>query len=305
MSMFSLAGSAPRRSVMKRTEIQVLPVPLAEVGEGAIWCDRAQALWWVDIGRSTLHRYLPDIQSYDAWQMPAKIGCLALTDDTTVIVARADGLFIFDPANAVMSYLCGFPGNPIGNRPNDGAVSRSGRFFLGTIPLGDRSMPHSHLFTFDGKTTTHLFGGLHVANGLAFSPDDRTAYLSDSFPDVQTIWAFDHDPSDGILSNRRVFFDACETAGRPDGACIDTDGCYWMAGVGGAEVLRLTPTGRIDLRIDLPAERPSKPCFGGGDLRRMFVTTIGTADATGGYEGAVLAFDLPYQGLKEGRLTLE
>ena len=301
--MSSLAGSEPPPLAMKKIEIHALPVPRAEVGEGTIWCDRTQALWWVDIGRSTLHRYGPNTERHDEWQMPAKIGCLALTEDTTVIVARADGLFRFDPVDASMSHLCDLPGDPVGNRPNDGAVSRSGRFYLGTIPLGDRSMPCSHLFTYDGKSVAHLFGGLHVANGLAFSPDDRTAYLSDSFPDVQTIWAFDHDPADGMLSNRRVFFDARETAGRPDGACMDTDGCYWMAGIGGAEVLRLTPAGKIDLRINLPAERPSKPCFGGGDLRRMFVTTIGVNASTESHDGAILAFDLPYQGLKEGRLS--
>jgi sugar lactone lactonase YvrE len=48
-----------------------------------------------------------------------------------------------------------------------------------------------------------------------------------------------------------------------------------MAGVGGAQLVRLTPAGRIDRIVELPLARPSKPAFGGPGLDVLFVTTIG------------------------------
>ena len=52
-----------------------------------------------------------------------------------------------------------------------------------------------------------------------------------------------------IYSSKKVFFKTHEINGRPDGGCVDADGCYWMAGVSGWELVRITPTGKIDMII--------------------------------------------------------
>ena len=92
---------------------------------------------------------------------------------------------------------------------------------------------------------------------------------------MRTIWACDYDPATGTPGPRQTFFDTREVADRPDGGTVDADGCYWMAGVGGSQLVRLTPAGRIDRIIALPVERPTKPAFGGHDLHVLFVTSIG------------------------------
>lgn len=305
--MYSHAGSAaPHSGARMASKVTPLKhLPRAEVGEGIVWCDRSRRLWWVDIGRSQLHRSDPDSGSDECWDMPGKIGCLALTEGPEVVVALTGGIHRFDPDSGDLTHLSDLAGEPSGNRPNDGAVSRAGRFYVGTMPLEDRHRPVGNLHMFDGRKAALLLDGLHVSNGLAFSPDDRTAYLSDSWPDVRLIWAFDHDPETGALSRRRVFFDSRCTDGRPDGACIDADGCYWMAGVGGGEVLRLTPEGEIDLRVRVPVNRPSKPCFGGPDLKMLYVTSIGASQAEETDDGLIHAVDLgnlDIAGLPEPRL---
>ena len=243
----------------------------AEVGEGAVWCERRQKVWWVDIARKKVNAFHPASGENQFWDVGEMVGCLALTEGDELVLGLQSGLAVFSPGDGGVRPPVPLEPDIPGNRANDGAVSR-------------------------------VLGGLHVANGLAFSPDNRTAYLSDSWPEVQTVWAFDYDAESGALAGRRVFFDARETAGRPDGACVDADGCYWMAGVGGGEILRITPGGRVDRRIALPVSRPSKPCFGGERMETLFVTSIGRGAKSGEPDGALLAIHGAGAGLPEGRL---
>jgi sugar lactone lactonase YvrE len=99
-------------------------------------------------------------------------------------------------------------------------------------------------------------------------------YHSDSHPSVRKVWAWDFDVAEGRISNRRLFIDTHGMPGRPDGACCDADGCYWMTGNDGWEILRETPAGRIDRRIRLPIAKPSMVAFGGRDLDVIYITSI-------------------------------
>ncbi|MHA6298794.1 SMP-30/gluconolactonase/LRE family protein [Devosia sp. CAU 1758] len=284
---------------MRQAEIRALPDTQCQTGEGIIWCPRRHRLFFVDIAGRALCSYDPQTNSGSRWPLPEMPGCIALTEGDEIIVALPDGLHSFDPKTTALTLLVALPQDaPSGHRANDGATSRGGRLVFGTMTLGDRSIASGSLYHWDGVNLERHFSGLHIVNGLAFSPDDRTAYLSDSYTDVQTIWAFDHDPDTGALTGRREFFRTNEFAGRPDGACVDTDGCYWMAGVGGAELLRISPVGKIDLRIEVPVQWPSKPCFGSSDLRKMYVSSLRLADSSD-VEGQVIEIDSPYQGLPE------
>ena len=160
------------------------------------------------------------------------------------------------------------------NRFNDGTTDRQGRFWAGTMPMTG-SAPSGRLYRLDPDLSWHAwYDGIHVTNGLAFSPDGRTMYFADTSIEVQTVWCADYDPSTGTPSNRRPFVDTRGLAGRPDGGTVDADGHYWMAAVGGWQVLRFTPDGSLERAIDLPVERPAKPVFGGPGLDELYVTTI-------------------------------
>jgi sugar lactone lactonase YvrE len=124
-----------------------------------------------------------------------------------------------------------------------------------------------------------LVDGLIVPNGLAFSPDGRTMYLSDSHPKVQTVWAFDYGIDTGMPSRRRVFIDMKEYPGRPDGAAVDADGCYWICGNDAGQVHRFTPDGRLDRSLQVPVKKPAMCAFGGAQLDTLYVTSIRPAGA--------------------------
>ena len=275
----------------------------AQVGEGAIWDDRRACLWWVDIVGKTINAFDPATGANRAWRVSEMPGCLALTHGTALIVALEHRLARFDPETGNLETITVFEDDLPDNRANDGAVCRKGRFHFGTMSRTRRDQADGRLWQFDGAHRARMLqGGIHVTNGLAFSPENRTAYVSDSYPDAQGIRAYDYDPDTGDWTNGRLFFDTHTTAGRPDGACIDADGCYWMAGVGGGELLRLTPDGAIDRRIAMPVPRPSRPCFGGARLDTLYVTSIGLQGDLSLPEGAVFALRPGVTGLPEPRV---
>jgi sugar lactone lactonase YvrE len=160
---------------------------------------------------------------------------------------------------------------------NDGRVGPGGQFFACTmgapIRLGDHGQA---LYRFDPDgAVTMLVDGIGTSNGLAFSPDGATLYHSDSLPDVQAIWAWDHDPATGAIANRRVFATTHHEPGRPDGATVDAEGHYWSAHVDGWSLLRYAPDGSIVARLAMPVQKPSMPAFAGDGLDLLYVTSIG------------------------------
>jgi sugar lactone lactonase YvrE len=168
--------------------------------------------------------------------------------------------------------------------------------------------PSGQLYRVDGDLRIHpLVAGMMVGNGLAFSPDGRTLYHSDSHRSVQTIWAWDLDPDDGTIGNRRVFATTHDRAGRPAGAAVDADGCYWTAANDGWQLIRYTPQGKVDRTVRLPVRRPTKLAFGGRGLDIIFVTSMqpGPDDppAEQPLAGGLFALAVGVQGLPEPRFA--
>jgi sugar lactone lactonase YvrE len=131
-------------------------------------------------------------------------------------------------------------------------------------------------------------------------------YYADTLED--TVWVYDYDVETGAPRDERVFTDFANLPGRPDGACVDADGCYWVACVFGSAVARLTSDGAVDRVIELPIEKPTMPAFGGPDLETLFVTSIGGG---GTHEpnvvqpdaGRLLAIDVGVGGLSESHFA--
>ena len=270
------------------------------LGEGAVWSVREQALFFVDIVGGGLWRFDPVRGATKTWKMGRTIGCFALKEGGAV-VALEDGFFDFDFATESLTAIAGPVPIERGHRFNDGSVDPRGRFYAGTMTKdsGAARVPDGVLYRLDPDHSVQTVrDGYYVINGMAFSPDGRTAYMSDSWHERQTIWAYDYDPDDAAWSNKRVFFDAHGVAGRPDGGAMDTDGCYWMAGVGGWELVRLTPDGKVDMEIAMPVEKPTRIAFGGADLDTLFVTSIaeGLSDGTEARQpqaGSIFALSVP------------
>ena len=251
----------------------------SQLGEGAVWDDRGQALWWVDIKAGLIHRTRED-GSNGTTDFGEPVGCFAIREGGGLVVAAKSGFWLFDPDTGEKSALSDPEAHLPGNRFNDGTTDMQGRFWAGTMKDdGGPPAPQGSFYRMDPDfSVTKWKDGIYTTNGLAFSPDGRTMYFSDSNPDVRTIWAADYDTDTGTPGDPRVFFDTRAVPGRPDGGTVDADGCYWQAGVGGWQLYRITPDGKVDMTIDMPVERPTKPMWGGSNLDILYVTSIGAAD---------------------------
>lgn len=253
------------------------------VGEGAIWDVALQVLWWVDIPAGLIHRYDPSTGQNTSKSFGEPVGCLALCARGGMIVASKSGFWRYDWDSEERTHLSDPESHLPDNRFNDGTTDAQGRFWAGTMKDCGTPEPIGAFYRLDpDHIVTNWKDGVWTTNGLAFSPDGTTMYFSDSNPAVRRIWTADYDTDTGTPHNERLFFDTNAIPGRPDGGTVDADGCYWQAGVSGGQLYRYTPQGKIDMTIDMPIEKPTKPMFGGPDLKTLYVTSIGA-----GYDDAL------------------
>jgi len=283
----------------------------ATVGESPVWRRQEDALYWVDIPARRIVRQHIDLGVRTEWVLPEKVACFAFSRNGTLIAGLETGLFAVTlpepaPGDGV-SYAhvrkLASPEFPTpGMRFNDGRCDRQGRFWSGTMVQDmTAANPAGALFCLDtgGRLSAPVVDQLIVQNGLAWSPDGTTMYLSDSHPQRRLIWAFDYDIETGTPSRRRVFADLHDHVGRPDGAAVDADGCYWICANDAGAVLRFTPHGKLDRRIDLPAIKPAMCAFGGRNLDTLFITSICPTTGATENDGHVFAIRPGVRGLAE------
>ena len=284
--------------------VEIVLAAGAELAEGAVWDERAQALWWVDIFAGAVHRLDPASGRDAHWRMPGSVGSLALCEDGDLVVALRDGLYRFSPADGALEPLARPEPDRLHNRFNDGRTDRQGRFWVGSLH-DPETEPTGSLWRLDADHSCHRQAeGIHAANGTAFSPDGRRGYHADSRTGV--VWRFDVDPATGALSNRQPFIQLDKREGAPDGATVDADGCYWLTHAGGWRIARYTPAGRVDRVIPMPVEIPTCLAFGGRDGRTLYITTAtyGLSPAALAMQplaGHILALDVGVGGIPDAR----
>jgi sugar lactone lactonase YvrE len=259
---------------------QPLPghVPACELGESPLWHPHEQALYWCDIPGRAVHRHHPASGEHQRWAFDCEPASLAPLQSGGLLLAMRNGLWRFEPRTGVRTLLAPPPYDTTRQRFNDGKADAQGRFWVGT--LDDQREPKATLYCYAQSELKPHASGIAVSNGLAFSPDGGTLYWADT--KGHRIQAFDLNRDDGSLARQRVFKAFAPRqpneplsayGGRPDGAAVDVEGAYWTAMFEGRCLLRLGLTGEVLATYKLPVQCATMPCFGGPDLRTLFLTT--------------------------------
>ena len=242
------------------------------LGESIVWCSRTNRLWWTDVLTATVHELTWPAAEHRLHPLPfRRLGSIGLHRDGGLVVATELGVFRWSPSEGVGAQVMPARWNPLTYRLNDGRCDRAGRFWVASM-CDSYFGPSGTLYSLgpDKQVRSHI-DDLVIPNAIAFSPDDRRFYFADTRQYV--IWEFEFDLSEGRLGRRRTFATFGTGPARPDGSCVDADGCVWNATYAGAAVTHYTPDGKTDTVVPLPVTYPTCVCIGGPDLDTLFVTS--------------------------------
>jgi L-arabinonolactonase len=256
-------------------EIVRVGTTVDKLGEGLLWDDRRQLLYWCDAMAGRLHRLDPKTGAHRDVSVGKMIGAIALRESGGAVAALEDGFYFLDLDTGSSQPIVTFDVAREGIRFNDGKVDRQGRFIAGGMHIRP---PKDGVYVATMRrldvdlTTALLETAIGNCNGPCFSPDGATFYFADS-PRRQ-IYAYDYDVATGALSNRRVFADTRAFESPPDGATIDADGFLWSAMVTGGKIVRFDPSGAVERVIETPVRHPTNVAFAGPLLDVLYVTSI-------------------------------
>ena len=272
----------------------------ALLGEGPVWVEREQALYWVDIKGRRLFRL--DDAGVREWTTPVRVGSIAPCAGGGFIAGSDRGIQAIEVGDEAIFTLLLDPEATIPtNRFNDGKVDRAGRFWAGSMDDREEEALGTLYRIEAADRCVAVDRGYKVTNGPAFSPAGDILYHTDSAS--RTIYRFALD-KDGVPGKRSVFAHFTAQDGYPDGMTVDAEGCLWVAFWDGWAVRRLSPGGEVLDVVEVPVQRPTSVAFGGPALDRLYVTsaTIGldrTALDVQPFAGALLMLEPGVLGIAE------
>jgi len=254
------------------SEVEHLISVQDEVGETPIWIPGEQAVYWIDLEGSAVHRCEPATGERKDWSLDAAVTALGRRASGQWILATKTGLAFWDQETNTTEFIADPTADREAIRFNDTAVDRQGRLLAGTANVQDYEAPDGVIYRLDADLSLHeIDDGYAVSNGMGFSPDGHILYVADSFNN--RIVALDYDTGTGAVSNKRTFVEVPSAEGLPDGLTVDADGFVWNAHWAGARITRYDPDGRIERQIPVPVTNATSLGFGGADMNELYITT--------------------------------
>lgn len=272
------------------------------LGECPIWDAREQKVYWIDGVKAEVHQLDPVTKKHQQWQMPDKVGSIVLREDGQLVVALHKELVFLNPANGKITPWIAPLAKQNKLKFNDSKCDRKGRLWIGSADIEEKN-PIGALYRIDADGSFHeMDQGFIVSNGIGWSLDNKIMYFSDSAG--STIYQYDYDFEKGTISNRKIFSKVPVEAGYPDGLTVDSQGFIWSAHWNGWCLTCYKPDGSIDQVIQVPFACATSCCFGGPDLKTLFVTSA-TRDSTpeelqrAPLSGGLFAIQLEIAGIAE------
>jgi len=288
--MCQVAHVEPRHilSIMSVSKVEHVLTARARLGECPVWDPERAMLGWVDVYNQRVHQFDPAAERDRYFETGELVTALALTRGDRLLLALRDRLALLDPRSGVIDLLCHVDVGRADGRLNDGKCDAQGRFWVGSM---SQRPGEAALFRYDPDGSLHVMErGLTLSNGLGWSPDGQTFYLTDSM--ARKIYAYRFDPDSGSIGDRRVLVDLSQETVEPDGLTVDRAGRLWSALWNGWCVACFDADGKEVERAPLPVQRPTSLTFGGDALRDLYVTSASVGLSQAEVERGIFAGDL-------------
>ena len=279
-------------------------------GEGPLWDDQKQILYWTDIDGKKFYRYFWKERRHELVHDGFQVNGSTMQESRGFVVTNSSGIWLWDPQTKPTLLASEAEGKDC--VMNDCIADPEGRVYSGSYHYNPNGIAKpSFLFRIDTDGSVHVVDdGVQFSNGLAFSIDSSTLYFSDTV--ARCIYAYNWHQETGNLTNRRVFVPVPREEGFPDGLTVDAEGFLWCAQWFGARITRYDPDGKVERVVTVPATQTSSLAFGGPDLDTIFVTSASLsnmlAEAPSGYDpdkvfvgGRLYQMKSDVQGRKEYR----
>lgn len=242
------------------------------LGEGPVWDALSASILWVDILKGEIHEFALSSGVHKVLEVHEMVGAIALCKGEGLIAALKSGQAIVDRETAQIKPLFNPEVHMPENRFNDGKCDPEGRFWIGTMSLSERPGAGSLYKVEKDLSCSVQLQNATIANGMAWSTDNKTFYHIDT--PTHRVTAYDYDLADGNISNGRLALDIPEHDGAPDGMTIDSEGMLWIAHWGGWQVTRWDPlSGNKLLSIPVPVAQITSCTFGGETLQDLYITS--------------------------------
>jgi sugar lactone lactonase YvrE len=254
-------------------EVEHVVTAQNEVGESPRWDAQSQTLYWADIGpRPQVFSYRPATGEHHSYPIGLPITGWAQRAAGGFILATKVGLWFWNPETNLGQFIVDPEADNPAVRFNDALADRQGRFWAGSTNDVQMDTRDGSLYRLDPDGSLHTMDhDLARANGIGWSPDNKTLYVTAQF--AYETYAWDFDPATGDIANRRVFARVTPQDGLPDGLTVDSEGGVWSALWGGWRLLRYDPDGKVERELRLPVPNPTAAMFGGPDLDELYITT--------------------------------
>ena len=237
-----------------------------------MWSVGEQVLYWTDNLGGVIHLLEPEIGDERSFALGQNVMAIGLRQGGGLVLALAKQLAFYEAGGELQPLMSVEHDQPL-NRFNDGKVDRRGRFWTGTMDDIHWDQPSGSLYRLDGNLElSRRQDAVVCANGLGWSPDERTFYFGESFR--YAIFAYDFDVDAGAISAQRVFATVDQSTGAfPDGLTVDAEGGIWSVHNGAGRVVRYAPDGTVTHEVEVPLPQPTSCIFGGRDLDVLYITT--------------------------------
>lgn len=242
----------------------------ARLGEGPVWDAEHHVLHWVDIYNRRVHTFDPATGEDTFIEIDTVVSGLFLVDGEHLILAQENGLGRLDLTTRQVTPMISIEADRLDNRLNDVRCDCQGRLWVGTMNNAEKPQANLYCYTPAG-VLEQKETGLSISNGLGWSPDQSTFYLTDT--PRKTIYAYRFDVDQGEISDRRPLVNLAHEPFYPDGLTVDAEGCIWSAMWNGSCVIRFDPDGQEMRRVTLPVPLVTSCAFGGPNLTDLYITT--------------------------------